>query len=62
MRKKAKIQNKLEKMSVSDALKAIRFSDVIVLLVDINSPFDTQDLRIADFLVQYQKKENDNVK
>ena len=48
MRKKAKIQNKLEKMSVSDALKAVRFSEVIVLLVDINSPFDTQDLRIAD--------------
>ena len=48
MRKKAKVQTKLEKLSVSDGIRAIRFSEVIVLLLDVNSPFDSQDLRIAD--------------
>lgn len=48
MRKKAKIQSKLEKISVSDGIRAIRFSEVIVLLLDVKSPFDSQDLKIAD--------------
>lgn len=48
MRKKAKVQNKLEKLSVSDGIRAIRFSEVIVLVLDVNSPLDSQDLRIAD--------------
>ncbi|MDG2474794.1 MAG: ribosome biogenesis GTPase Der [Paracoccaceae bacterium] len=48
MRKKAKIQNRLEKLSVSDGIRAIRFSEIVVLLLDVNSPFDTQDLKIAD--------------
>ena len=48
MRKKAKVQNKLEKLSVSDGIRAIRFSEIIVLVLDINSPLDSQDLRIAD--------------
>ena len=48
MRKKAKVQNKLEKISVSDGLRAIRFSEIIVLVLDVNSPLDSQDLRIAD--------------
>ncbi|WP_118135279.1 ribosome biogenesis GTPase Der [Oceanicella sp. SM1341] len=48
MRKKARIQEKLEKMSVSDGLRAVRFAEVVVLLLDVNSPFDQQDLRLAD--------------
>ena len=48
MRKKAKIQDKLEKLSVSDGIKAVRFSEIIVLLLDVSSPFDAQDLKIAD--------------
>lgn len=48
MRKKAKIQDKLERLSVSDGIRAIRFSEVIIILVDVNSPFDSQDLKIAD--------------
>ena len=48
MRKKAKVQEKLEKLSVGDALRAVRFAEVVVLLLDVASPFETQDLRLAD--------------
>ena len=48
MRKKAKIDDKLEKMSVSDGLRAVKFAEVVVVLLDVNVPFEQQDLRIAD--------------
>ncbi len=47
MRKKAKVREVLEKMSVHDSLHAIRFAQVVVLLMDATSPFDKQDLQIA---------------
>ncbi|EEW26067.1 ribosome biogenesis GTPase Der [Rhodobacter ferrooxidans] len=49
MRKKARISDKLEKMSVSDGLRAVRFAEVVVVLLDVETPFETQDLRIADY-------------
>ncbi|MFO1142928.1 MAG: ribosome biogenesis GTPase Der [Amaricoccus sp.] len=48
MRKKAKVQEKLEKLSVSDGLRAVRFAEVVVVLLDVQIPFETQDLRLAD--------------
>ncbi len=48
MRKRAKVQEKLEKMSVSDALRAVKFAEVVVILLDAAIPFESQDLRIAD--------------
>jgi len=48
MRKKARIQEKLEKMSVADGLRAVKFAEVVVVLLDAAIPFETQDLRIAD--------------
>jgi GTP-binding protein len=48
MRKRAKIQDKLEKLSVSDGLRAVRFAEVVVVLLDVDTPFEQQDLRIAD--------------
>ena len=48
MRKKARVQEKLEKLSVGDALRAIRFAEVVVLLLDVASSFEQQDLRLAD--------------
>ncbi|HSF91878.1 MAG TPA: ribosome biogenesis GTPase Der [Paracoccaceae bacterium] len=48
MRKKAKIQEKLEKLSVSDGLRAVKFAEVVVVLLDVQIPFEQQDLRIAD--------------
>ncbi|SFR18165.1 ribosome biogenesis GTPase Der [Poseidonocella sedimentorum] len=48
MRKRAKIQDKVEKLSVSDGLRAVKFAEVVVLLLDAAIPFEQQDLRIAD--------------
>ena len=48
MRKRAKVQAKLEKLSVADGLRAVRFAEVVVVLLDAANPFETQDLRIAD--------------
>ncbi|NNK78466.1 MAG: ribosome biogenesis GTPase Der [Litoreibacter sp.] len=48
MRKKAKVQDKLEKLSVSDGLRAVKFAEVVVVLLDVDIPFEQQDLRIAD--------------
>ena len=48
MRKRAKVQDKLEKLSVGDGLRAVRFAEVVVVLLDAAIPFETQDLRIAD--------------
>lgn len=48
MRKKAKVQDKLEKLSVSDGLRAVKFAEIVVVLLDAAIPFEQQDLRIAD--------------
>ncbi|MGJ8547209.1 MAG: ribosome biogenesis GTPase Der [Sulfitobacter sp.] len=48
MRKRAKVQEKLEKLSVSDGLRAVKFAEVVVVLLDAEIPFEQQDLRIAD--------------
>lgn len=50
LRRKARVNEKLEKMSVTDALRAVRFAEVIVLMIDAASPFDKQDLQIADLI------------
>jgi len=48
MRKKARIQDKVEKLSVGDGLRAVKFAEVVILLLDAAIPFEQQDLRIAD--------------
>ncbi|MBI1866773.1 MAG: ribosome biogenesis GTPase Der [Methylocystis sp.] len=48
LRKRARVVDKLEKLAGADALRAVRFSEVVVLLVDSNTPFEKQDLAIAD--------------
>jgi GTP-binding protein len=52
MRKRAKVQDKLEKMSVADALHAVDFAEVVVLLLDATLGLEAQDLRIADKVLQ----------
>lgn len=52
MRKKAKVQAKLEQMSVSETLHAIRFADVCVLVMDAKDAFEKQDLTIADLVIR----------
>jgi GTP-binding protein len=50
MRRKARVQEKLEKMSVSETLHAIRFADVCLLIMDADDAFEKQDLVIADLV------------
>jgi GTP-binding protein len=48
LRKKARIQEKLEKMSVDSTLNAIKFADCIVVVMDATQALEKQDLAIAD--------------
>ncbi len=52
MRKRANVQDKLEKLSVADALHAVDFAEVVVLLLDATRGLEAQDLRIADLVLQ----------
>ena len=52
MRRKARVQEKLEKLSVSDGLRAVRFAEVVVIVLDATIPFEKQDLQIADLIVR----------
>ena len=50
MRRKARVQEKLEKLSVADTIRAITFAEVVVLVMDKDDAFDTQDLQLADLV------------
>jgi GTP-binding protein len=52
LRRKMKVEGRAEELSVGDALKAIRFAEVAVLLLDAEQPFEKQDLQIADLISQ----------
>jgi GTPase len=52
MRKRAKVEDKLEKLSVADARRAVDFAEVVVLLLDGTRGLEAQDLRIADNVLQ----------
>jgi GTP-binding protein len=52
MRKRAKVQDKLEKLSVADALRAVDFAEVVVLLLDATLGLEAQDLKIADRVLE----------
>jgi GTP-binding protein len=50
LRRRSRIEEKLEKLSVADALRAVRFAEVVVLMMDAQNRFEEQDLRIADLI------------
>ncbi|MCR6734640.1 MAG: ribosome biogenesis GTPase Der [Afipia sp.] len=50
LRRRSRIEDKLEKLSVSDALRAVRFAEVVVLMMDAQNRFEEQDLRLADLI------------
>jgi ribosome-associated GTPase EngA len=52
LRRKMRVEGRAEELSVGDALKAIRFAEVVVLLVDAEHPFEKQDLQIADLIAE----------
>jgi len=48
MRRRSRVEEKLEKLSVADALRAVRFAEVVIVLMDAQGKFEEQDLRIVD--------------
>jgi len=50
LRRRGRIAEKLEKLSVADALNAVRFAEVVIVLIDAQAPFEEQDIRIADLV------------
>ncbi|MBM3637318.1 MAG: ribosome biogenesis GTPase Der [Alphaproteobacteria bacterium] len=50
MRKRSKVEDKLEKLAVSDGLRAVKFAEVVVLLLDATIPFEKQDLAILSII------------
>jgi GTP-binding protein len=52
IRKKARVHDKLEKLSVADALRAVKFAEVVVLLIDATQPLEKQDLQLASLVAR----------
>lgn len=52
MRRKARVTEKLEKLSVADTLRAIRFAETVVIVFDATIPFEKQDLQIVDLVIR----------
>jgi GTP-binding protein len=50
LRRRSRIEEKLEKLSVADALRAVRFAEVVVMMMDAQNRFEEQDLRITDLI------------
>jgi GTP-binding protein len=50
LRRRSRIEEKLEKLSVADALRAVRFAEVVVMMMDSQNKFEEQDLRITDLV------------
>jgi len=51
MRKRARVTEKLEKLSIADGLRAVQFAEVVVLLLDSERGIERQDLKIAELVV-----------
>ena len=52
MRKKARVQEKLEKLSVSDGLRSVQYAEVVIIVIDAETPFEKQDVQIADLVIR----------
>ncbi|MDP8915996.1 MAG: ribosome biogenesis GTPase Der [Pseudomonadota bacterium] len=50
LRRKARVQEKLEQLSTSDTIRAVTFAEVVILVMDAAQAFETQDLQIADLV------------
>jgi GTP-binding protein len=50
LRRKAKVQEKLEKLSTQDTIRSITFAEVVILVMDATHPFEVQDLQIGDLV------------
>ncbi len=52
LRRKSRVAGKIEKLAVADTLRAVRYAEVVIMVVDATIPFEKQDLQIVDFAVR----------
>ena len=52
LRRRSRVVEKVEKLAAADALRAVRFAEVVVLLLDATIPFEKQDLTLADLVAE----------
>ena len=52
LRRKSRVQERAEKLSTSDSIRAIRFAEVVILMIDAQAPLEHQDLTIGDMVVK----------
>jgi GTP-binding protein len=52
LRRRARVEDRLERLSVADALRAIRFAGTVVLVLDALQPLERQDLTIANLVAE----------
>ncbi|MEH6525234.1 MAG: ribosome biogenesis GTPase Der [Sneathiella sp.] len=52
LRRRARVQKKLEKLSVADSLRVIKMAEIVVLLIDAEETFEKQDLTIASHVIE----------
>ncbi|MQT11288.1 ribosome biogenesis GTPase Der [Segnochrobactrum spirostomi] len=52
LRRKARVEGKLEKLSVGETLRSIRFAEVVLVTLDATASFEKQDLQIADLVIR----------
>ncbi|MDB5593193.1 MAG: der [Hyphomicrobiales bacterium] len=52
LRRRANVQDKLEKLANADAVRAVKFAEVVVVLLDATIPFEKQDLTIVDLVAR----------
>ena len=52
LRKKARVSERLEHLSVQSTLNAVRFADCVILVMDASEAFEKQDLAIADLIAR----------
>ena len=52
LRKRAKIEDKLERLSAADAKRALDYAEVVVLLLDATRGLESQDLKIASQVIE----------
>ncbi len=50
MRRRARVTEKVEKLSVGETLRAIRFAEVAVVMMDAGEALEKQDLQIVDLV------------
>ena len=52
MRRRPRIEGRLERLSVADTLRAVRFAGTVVLVIDALQPLEKQDLTIANLVIE----------